>query len=56
MWEVRGAETRQALGIAVVGGLIFSELLTLFITPAFFVSMERLVAWTRRGEPTPATG
>lgn len=38
----------KALGIAVVGGLIFSQLLTLFITPAFFVSMEEFVGWLRK--------
>ncbi len=37
-----GAETRQPLGIAVVGGLIFSQFLTLFVTPAFFVSISGL--------------
>jgi HAE1 family hydrophobic/amphiphilic exporter-1 len=36
-----GAETRRPLGIAVVGGLIFSQFLTLFVTPVFYVTMER---------------
>ena len=41
-----GAEARRPLGIAVVGGLLFSQLLTLYLTPVFFVSMDRIVAWS----------
>ena len=37
-----GGETRQPLGLAVVGGLVFSQLLTLFVTPVFFTYMEAL--------------
>ncbi len=37
-----GAETRRPLGIAVVGGLVFSQFLTLYVTPVFFVSMDKL--------------
>ncbi len=40
-----GAESRQPLGLAVVGGLFFSQALTLFVTPVFYVYMERLREW-----------
>ena len=40
-----GGEARQPLGVAVVGGLFFSQLLTLFITPVFYVYLDRLNRW-----------
>ncbi|MBI3936645.1 MAG: efflux RND transporter permease subunit [Betaproteobacteria bacterium] len=46
-----GAETRRPLGVAVVGGLLFSQFLTLYVTPTFYVSMERVAQFLRRGKP-----
>ena len=54
-----GAESRQPLGLAVVGGLLFSQLLTLYVTPVFYVYMEEFREWVgarlgRRHAPSPA--
>jgi multidrug efflux pump len=39
-----GAEMRQPLGLSVLGGLLLSQLLTLYTTPIVFVGLERLRA------------
>ncbi len=39
-----GSESRRPLGIAVVGGLVFSQILTLYLTPVFYIYME---SWRR---------
>ncbi len=59
-----GAELRQPLGIAIVGGLILSQLLTLYTTPVVYLYLDRFRLWLSRGRegrhgvanPMPQTG
>jgi multidrug efflux pump len=44
-----GSELRRPLGIAIVGGLVFSQMLTLYTTPVVYLYLDRLqLAWARR--------
>jgi hydrophobic/amphiphilic exporter-1 (mainly G- bacteria), HAE1 family len=43
-----GGESRRPLGVSVVGGLAFSQVVTLFLTPVFYIYMEDLKLWMRR--------
>jgi HAE1 family hydrophobic/amphiphilic exporter-1 len=57
-----GSEIRQPLGYAMVGGLLVSQLLTLFTTPVVYIYMDRLSEWLQRhgqsgrARPASATG
>jgi multidrug efflux pump len=46
-----GAELRQPLGIAIVGGLILSQVLTLYTTPVVYLYLDRFRLWLRRKRP-----
>ncbi|MDR6870766.1 multidrug efflux pump [Bosea sp. BE125] len=53
-----GSELRQPLGIAIVGGLILSQILTLYTTPVIYLYADRFRAWCQRlkgGSKTPAS-
>jgi HAE1 family hydrophobic/amphiphilic exporter-1 len=40
-----GADSRRPLGLVVVGGLIFSQLVTLYLTPVFYTYMDAFQDW-----------
>ena len=44
-----GAELRRPLGIAIVGGLIVSQALTLYTTPVVYLYLDRFRLWSRAG-------
>jgi HAE1 family hydrophobic/amphiphilic exporter-1 len=48
-----GAESRRPLGLAVVGGLLFSQMLTLFVTPVTYTYMEQFREWAARRRAKP---
>jgi HAE1 family hydrophobic/amphiphilic exporter-1 len=43
-----GAESRRALGVSVVGGLFFSQIVTLFLTPVVYIYLEDVRLWFAR--------
>jgi multidrug efflux pump len=58
-----GAELRRPLGISIVGGLIVSQVLTLYTTPVVYLYLDRFSAWATRswrrfygGQPLPEPG
>ena len=48
-----GAESRRPLGLCVVGGLVFAQLVTLYLTPVFYTYMDSVLKWRRSRKREP---
>jgi HAE1 family hydrophobic/amphiphilic exporter-1 len=51
-----GSESRRPLGLAVVGGLAFSQIVTLYVTPVFYTYLDAFQRRLSRGRATPRHG
>ncbi len=51
-----GGEARRPLGLAVVGGLVVSQMMTLYLTPVVYTYMSSLLQWWRRRHPETMEG
>src|SRR6185437_2812161 len=50
-----GGEARQPLGLVVVGGLLFSQLVTLYLTPVFYTYMAQVQDWLKKRHAAPVS-
>jgi HAE1 family hydrophobic/amphiphilic exporter-1 len=50
-----GADSRRGLGLAVVGGLLFSQVVTLYITPVYYIYLDKLQRGFRSRRHRPQT-
>jgi len=48
-----GGESRRPLGLVVVGGLFFSQLVTLYLTPVVYTYLAQLQSWLKRDKRAP---
>jgi multidrug efflux pump len=53
LWRGTGAELRHPLGVTIVGGLIVSQVLTLYTTPVVYLYLDRFSAWVGQIWPNP---
>jgi Cu/Ag efflux pump CusA len=51
-----GSELRRPLGIAIIGGLLVSQMLTLYTTPVVYLYMDRFSLWWARRQGASAVG
>ncbi len=51
-----GGEARRPLGLAVVGGLVVSQMMTLYLTPVVYTYMSSVLAWWRKRHPDDVGG